>query len=151
MALRDPIAVYNAANNAEAQFLAIMLNNAGVEAMAVDDVSYVGVWAFGFLPEINRPKVWVEREAVDRTKPILEEYEQQLADRRAKDRQSSDLSQGPIDVLCEECGEHSEFPAAQNGTTQNCPHCGAYVDVGEQVPIAGWDEPTADDPLDDEG
>ena len=38
------------------------------------------------------------------------------------------------------------FPAAQNGMTENCPQCSAYVDVGDPVVIEGWDE----EPLEDE-
>ena len=38
---------------------------------------------------------------------------------------------GPeIEVVCDECGQRSAFPAAQGGSVQQCRHCGAYVDVG---------------------
>jgi hypothetical protein len=143
MGLRDPIPAYNASNNAEAQLLAVMLNDAGVAAFAIDDVSQVGYWMFGVLPEIHKPQVWIERDSIDRAKPILEEYERQLAERREKERNAA--SDEPIDVICEECGEHSQFPGSQNGTTQNCPHCGAYVDVGQPVEIEGWNESPSED------
>lgn len=38
-----------------------------------------------------------------------------------------------VDVRCEECGKETKFPAAERGSVQNCPHCGAYVDVGEDT------------------
>ena len=36
-----------------------------------------------------------------------------------------------IQVECEECGKNSLFTKELDGTTQECPHCYAYVDVGE--------------------
>ena len=39
---------------------------------------------------------------------------------------------------CEECGRASEWPASQMGTTQDCPHCGAYMDIPD--PEENWDE-----------
>ena len=38
-----------------------------------------------------------------------------------------------ISVVCEECGKESMFAARLIGTTQDCPHCMAYVDVGDVV------------------
>ena len=45
-------------------------------------------------------------------------------------------SKGEIEVVCEECGLSTVFPGSLNGTTQECLHCHAYVDVGD-LP---WDE-----------
>lgn len=36
---------------------------------------------------------------------------------------------GTVTAVCEECGASSDWPAAEMGTTQDCPHCGAYMDV----------------------
>ena len=38
-----------------------------------------------------------------------------------------------------------KFPAAQKGTVQNCPHCKAYVDVGDDAGLEGWDEVPGED------
>lgn len=48
----------------------------------------------------------------------------------------------PIEVLCEECGERTSFPAAQRGSVQECPHCGTFLDVGEEP---GGDFPPSDE------
>jgi hypothetical protein len=144
MGLRDPVAAYTAANNAEAQMLAVMLHEAGIEAVAVDDVSFAAAGWLGLLPEIHKPQVWIERAAIELAKPILAEYEGQLAERRASERAKGRDAQPQIEVLCEECGKRSFFPASLNGSTENCPHCGAYVDVGEQPPIEGWNESGSD-------
>jgi hypothetical protein len=54
MALRDPVAVYNAANNLEAQLLSNRLNEAGIEAHVTEDVSIVGVWLLGLFTVLPR-------------------------------------------------------------------------------------------------
>ncbi len=36
---------------------------------------------------------------------------------------------GTVTVACEECGKSSDWPATEMGTTENCPHCGAYMDI----------------------
>jgi hypothetical protein len=126
VALRDPVAVYNAATNMEAQFLCNLLCDAGVEAFLTEDISRAGTWFGGLVPEIHKPQVWVERDDVERAVPVLEEYERRTAKRRSADEESG----RPIPAVCEDCGEESRFPANQRGTTQECPHCGAYMDVG---------------------
>lgn len=45
-----------------------------------------------------------------------------------------------VQVTCEECGKASSFPAAQRGTVQDCPHCGASVDVEADVFSGEWSE-----------
>ena len=118
MAFRDPVAVYNAANNLEATFVRDALVAAGVEAFVIEDVSQVGTWVGGLIPEIHKPQVWVERDDIGRAVPLLEDYE-----RRAARRRSSEATAGaPVQAVCEECGEASSFPANQRGTTQNCAH-----------------------------
>jgi hypothetical protein len=36
---------------------------------------------------------------------------------------------GTVTATCEECGKSSEWPAADMGSTQECPHCARYMDV----------------------
>ncbi len=40
-------------------------------------------------------------------------------------------SSGTIDAVCEDCGKTTTFPDTLDGTTQECSHCRAYIDVGE--------------------
>ena len=61
MALHDPVAVFDADTNVEAQLVRTLLVDAGIEAFAIDDVSYVGTCAWGTLSGINKPQVFVER------------------------------------------------------------------------------------------
>jgi hypothetical protein len=43
---------------------------------------------------------------------------------------------GEIEVVCEDCGKTTSFPKSLEGTTQECSHCHAYIDVGD-LP---WDD-----------
>jgi hypothetical protein len=144
MSLRDPFAAYNAASNLEAHLVCGLLQDAGIQAVVIEDVSQVGVWLGGTVAEIHKPQVWIERADIERARPVLTDYERRNAERRAAER-AERAAGPPVEVVCEECGKRSEFPAAQNGTTQNCPHCGAYVDVGDEVGIEGWDEAPGED------
>jgi hypothetical protein len=130
MALRDPVAVYDAASNVEAALLRNALVEAGVEAYVTEDLTQV-VTGFG-IPDLYRPQVWVDKSEVERAVPILADYEQ-----RTQEHHEAAASGPPIDVVCEECGKRSEFPASQRVTIQDCPHCGAYVDVGQ---TEDWEE-----------
>jgi hypothetical protein len=139
MELRDPVAVYDAANNLEAALVCQILTSSGIAAYAVEDASVVGQWAFGLLPQIHKPQVWIERADLARAKPILESYERGRAEKA--DAAHDDA---PIQVSCEECQGQLEFPASQRGSIETCIHCGAYVDVGD-VQMEGWDESEPDD------
>jgi hypothetical protein len=134
VALHDPVAVYTAANNIEAHLLCTMLGNAGVEAHTVEDVSQVGTWVGGLVPGLHKPQVWIDRADLERARTLLEEYEQRQ-DSRRPGRPSDD---GPVEAECEDCGKTSVFPAKHRGTVQNCPFCGAYLDVGG--PGDDWEE-----------
>src|SRR6266849_5354291 len=129
MALRDPVAVYNAANNVEAHLLRNALRNSGIEAFVTEDISQVGTWVLGLIPEIHKPQVWVERADIERVKPILDDYERRAAELRGAGSQNELQAEPEIAIVCEECGQRSAFPAFQLGSVQQCQHCGAYVDV----------------------
>ena len=68
MELRDPVAVYNAATNVEAQLIKVLLTEVGIEAFASEDSSLVGYWMFGILPEIHKPQVWVSAKDRERAR-----------------------------------------------------------------------------------
>lgn len=86
---------------------------------------------FGILPEIHRPQVWVSTRDVDRAQRVLQDYERRVAERNHPSGQNESDSRPAIEVLCDECNAKLFFPSAQRGTVQDCPRCGAYVDVGQ--------------------
>jgi Putative prokaryotic signal transducing protein len=131
MALQDPVAIYNAANNIEAQLVKLWLVESGIEAFVLEDLSTAGIWMFGALPEIHKPQVWISQSDLDRARPILDQYEQEVAERNRVGQPTGADTGSPIEVICDDCEKKSLFPANQRGTIQDCPACGAFVDVGE--------------------
>ncbi len=138
MALREPVAIYNAASNLEAVFVRDALIAAGIEAFVIEDVSLAGAWVEGLVPEIHKPQVWVERADISRTKPILDEFEERAAELRGG--REGATPEPLIEAVCEECGGRASFPAAQRGSVQQCPHCDAYLDVGEAELSDVWSD-----------
>jgi Putative prokaryotic signal transducing protein len=139
MALSDPVAVYNAANNLQAVFVRDALIAAGIEAFVIEDISQVGTWVGGLIPELHKPRVWVERCDIERAKPVLDEYERRTNELRGVGREGG-TTKLVIEVICEDCSRPTSFPATQEGSVQQCPHCGAYVDVGEGDVPEGWED-----------
>jgi hypothetical protein len=130
MALKDPVAVYNAAHNDEAHHVRTLLVNSGVEAYVTEDLCVVGVSLFGPLAEIHKPQVWIDRDQIDRAGPFLAEYQQKKEKEMIMESAPGPADETPIDVVCEECGKITNFPSGLRGHVQTCPHCGAFVDVG---------------------
>jgi putative signal transducing protein len=135
MELKDPVAVYNAEREVEAHFLKNVLIEAGVDAAVTEDVSMVGLWIGGVLPEIYKPQVWVSRVDLDRAVPIIADYDRRLVERRRAADAQLEPEQTIAVGVCDKCGTSSVFPTKLLGSVQICSKCGAYVDVGdEEVP-----------------
>ena len=139
MALTDPVAVYTAENDAEAHLLRDLLAAAGVESSVGENASQAEKWVGGLIAETQTCQVWVGRADAERAGPVLEAYERRAVERRAAARAAA-ASGPPVEAVCEECGKPAAFPAAQRGSVQECPHCGAFVDVGEDELPEGWEE-----------
>lgn len=139
MPLRNPFAAYNAANNIEAHLVCHLLVEAGIEAMVIEDVSQVGTWWGGTVSEIHKPQVWIERDDIERARPVLTEFDRRAAERRAAEQQTASEALA-LAVTCEKCGKTSDFSGTLRGTVQLCPHCRAYVDVGEDDDFEGWQD-----------
>jgi hypothetical protein len=123
--LVDPVPAYTANGNLEAHSAVTWLESNGVRSHAVEDNSGVSLFMFGTISQFHKPQVFVDRQDLERAGDLLRQFEVQ----RDKRRQELDDAP-PIKSECEECGELSEFPGSQNGTTQNCPKCHAFMDVG---------------------
>ncbi|MBS0261853.1 MAG: DUF2007 domain-containing protein [Planctomycetes bacterium] len=150
MPLQDPVAIYNASTNLQAQQVCMVLQQAGIEAFAVEDLSRGADWVGGLIPEIHKPQVWVDRGDSERARQVIANYEARAAALHGGP-QVHDAQ--PIEMICEECEGQMTFPAAQRGSVQECPHCGAYVDVGEDSTEDDSEWSAADtesEPADDE-
>ena len=134
MALVEPVKVYAAKSNVEAQMVCRLLEHTGIEAFAGEDLSPAGLWLGGTLPGVFDAGVYVSRADAERAIEAIRADERQQAER--------EQAQGAeVEAACETCEKMATFPAAQRGTVQECPHCGAYMDVGEDdLPISGEEE-----------
>ncbi len=73
--LNDPIVIYTAATNTDAQLIAGLLTATGIDAFAVDDMSPGGMYSLGTLSELHRPQVFVDKSRADDAAKFLDEYE----------------------------------------------------------------------------
>jgi hypothetical protein len=112
----------------DAVVTATWLTGQGVPARVMDEMTLGGLqgltaWVPGV--SLHGIEVWVEDlDHVSRARELLVDHEAFLG-RRAQAAEAA----GPIEAVCEECGESSVYAGNQIGTIQDCPHCGAYVDV----------------------
>ena len=126
MNFENPVIIYTAANNIEVHLIVDMLEANGVPAHAVEDQSVVGLWALGTISQIHKPDVWVDESTVEQAASLIRDFELK---RRA--RVNAGPGSGDTHVVCEDCGRTTSFPNSLDGTTQECAHCHAYIDVGE--------------------
>ena len=131
MGLTDPITAYNAESNMEAMLVQRFLESEGIEAYATEDLSLAGYWALGTLPEIHKPQVWINRRDAARVAQLLVEFEHRKLERDATRKAEESTT---IESRCEDCGKTATFAGSLKDTVQNCPHCSAYMDIGE----IGW-------------
>jgi hypothetical protein len=123
--LTEPTLAYTAIGNLEAHGVVAWLRSHGIRAHAVEDHSLGGLFILGVVTQIHKPQVFVNKVDFEDAAELIQQYEAQ----RNRERSVLD-TMPPITSECEECGTASEFPVSQNGTTQNCPKCNAYMDVG---------------------
>lgn len=126
---QDPQCVYVASNPAEADVVSGWLAQQGIASHVVGVDATQGAHAWLPFQEFQAKgiEVWVPDVTLrSRAMQLLAEHAELLAA-----RSSANPSAEPIDVLCEECGVISTWPASDQGRVQNCPHCDAYLDIGE--------------------
>jgi ribosomal protein S27E len=136
MGLVDPVKIYAATSNIEAQLICRLLQGAGIDAFAGEDVSPAGIWLGGTVPGVFDAGVFVSRTDAERAVTLIRQEERLDAERSN--------ARGPeLEATCADCGKTATFPAAQQGTVQSCPHCGAYLDVGDSDLQGGFGEESA--------
>lgn len=124
MKLVDPVKIYAADTNIQAQLMCRFLQARDIDAFASEDLSPAGIWMGGTIPGVFDAGVYVSRADADRAHDVIRAWELQNADRFAAT--SIDIS-----ATCEECGATSAFPSNQRGTVQRCPQCFATMDIGD--------------------
>ena len=86
-------------------------------------------------------EVWVvNSEQISKAQTLLTEMAKDLESKIAV----MTVPTGNVTAVCEECGESAEFPAAERGTVQTCPHCHKWIDI--PAPDDDWDVGDAEEP-----
>jgi hypothetical protein len=129
MPIQDPVAVHDAASDDDAVLIRNALIAAGIEAYVSESEPQA---------ESHQPQVWVDRSDLARAAQVVYDYESQAWERRANQQATENLE--PIDVVCD-CGQTTRFSALQRGTVEECPACGAFLDVGEPDELEDWGTP----------
>jgi len=134
MYYRDPKCVHVDDNLARANLIVGYLGSHGIPAEVMDEMTLGGFEGLvSFLPaklSLRGVEVWVKNPAdADRARQLLAEQQAEIA---AKANRT-----GTVQAVCEECGTTATFPASAQGTIQDCPNCGAMLDVPD--PDQEWD------------
>ncbi len=123
---RDQICVCTAPTLEEAYVVVAWLASQGVDAY-VNDRHLFGTYAWimsAFAPRGVEVVVFDQSLAV-RAVDLLQEHQAALSADRA------DAPPTPVEATCENCDATATFPAPSRGRVENCPKCGAYMDVPE--------------------
>ncbi len=118
----EPICVHRTNTPEEADIVIAWLDDRGVQATAMDRGN-PGVLAFGATDLEGIAICVADEETARRAKELLEEHA------RERTAATPGTATDPIEIKCEECGETVAFPPETQGTVQDCPQCGAHLDV----------------------
>jgi hypothetical protein len=129
MASSDRIAVYVAESNLDAQFLVVLMQNAGIDAYCIEDNSPGGMFSFGTLDRLHRPEIFVPRDQVSKAKEFVDRYER---------GEIKDASR-PAGPYCYHCGSECDVADTE------CPSCGSTLDAVSGDDIDSSEEPGDDD------
>lgn len=152
MELQDPVVVYTAASNIEAHEIAEMLQTHGIPSHVIEDNTPHSMWMGGLNSAIHKPQVWVSKTDKETALNHMRKYDARLRLRDSANRARLNPLQTVLFSTCDRCGHEVQFPVAQSGTVQTCPHCAAYMDVDPDPEFGDWDvgEPEVTVTTDDE-
>jgi len=140
MISRDQRCVFVADYHHEAALVIGLLAEEGIEATVVNDATLGGIeGVVGIVPRagIKGLEVWVNdlAQATRAREVVAQRAEEVKAKRAARAART-----GSVDVQCPACRKISPFPASEQGTVQECPQCGEYLDVPEPEESVVWPE-----------
>jgi hypothetical protein len=139
MAEGNPLTVFVAENSDLADAVLKLLGSAGIEAEAAspppkaESEPITGITELVTSDEIEIRVTNLKQ--VEAAKELLTSAVNAAALREVRDKRANRT--GTVSAVCEDCGKSSEWPASDMGTTENCPHCGAFMDIPD--PDDNWD------------
>jgi hypothetical protein len=128
---RHPQCVLVASEMATAQALAEWLTEKGFPAEVVTPGPVATPGDSLGLSEETFPGLEVrvvKPEHVEPARGAMAEHKETLEAIQARQRKRAERT-GTVTAVCEDCGKSSDWPAAEMGTTQVCPHCDSYMDI----------------------
>jgi hypothetical protein len=137
---RDPKFVLTVADRKAAEAIAAWLTDKGYPAEPqTPNFSAITDGIAGAVPTVPHEfEIWVVKpDDAEKARELIEDQRSAVAALREREARRAART-GIVTAACEECGESSEWPAAEMGTTQDCPHCGCFMDVPD--PDENWDD-----------
>lgn len=83
MGLQNPVVIYRAANNIEANLIKLKLHEAGIDAYVMEDDSMIA--SEGIIPGVLHPEVYVDQTTTDQAVAVIQEYEREARNNSAED------------------------------------------------------------------
>ncbi|MCR9117937.1 MAG: hypothetical protein NXI22_13455 [bacterium] len=122
--MADLVTVASCDTVAEADTVKLVLEREGFEVYLSND----GIVAMDWLISnaVGGVLVQVPDDLAEKATKFMSEYREREQQRRAE----ADLS--VVDCVCHACGAKLEFAGSRRGRTEDCPKCGAFIDVPEE-------------------
>ncbi|MBL4884961.1 MAG: hypothetical protein JKY95_10560 [Planctomycetaceae bacterium] len=151
MSRQDPHSVFTTDSLAVAEFVTEWLTKKNVEVELVKHFKQsdgVGLTSLSDSESTTHLEVHVKNaEDVDRIKSlILENQESLIQEAQQLDQKVPEQ----IAIACDHCEEQVVYPGQMQGTVQECPYCGGYLDVPGGEDEFDWsvvDETISEDEL----
>lgn len=119
----DLILIQRTTTIEEADIITAWLEEQGILATIIDRAN-AGGYLFGMTDVEGFAIVTADKATAERAVAMIAEH------KPGKPKRSAGLK---VTAKCEECGKETVFDGELSGTVQECEHCGAYVDVPEEV------------------
>ncbi len=160
MSRKDPRSVFTSDSHDVAEFITEWLQRQGIDAELVahlkESSDGTGLTPFSDSQTTSHLEVFVNNvDDVEVVKKlILENKEKILQEAERKNDPPPEL----ITFACDHCNEAAVYPGTMQGTVQECPHCGEYLDVPGGEDEYDWsvvdetisEDELAEDDLDDD-
>jgi hypothetical protein len=129
---RDPRCVFVADSMGLADIVVVWLGERGIDAQVMNQATLGGLVGLSWFSangiSSHGMEVWViDPSQAENARVLVEQHERE----RLAKREEARRAKGEIAAVCEDCGSSSSFAMRYRGTVQDCPHCGAYLDVPE--------------------
>jgi hypothetical protein len=132
MADKSPLSVFVAPDVRLASWVVDMLLKWGIPADVKADIPATTVDPLTGATMMADPTgfevIVTDPAKVDEAKKMLAERIEEMQALEAR-REARANREGTVTAVCEECGKSSDWPASAMGSTENCPHCTAYMDI----------------------